>query len=303
MDGFKNQTAKPVFVLAATNFTVEEGTKKSLDPALMRRFDRRIYVDLPDRDDRIKFMTMKIKSNPAFDISDEMLDNLAVRSTGMSLAALDSVFELSLRMVIRNKKTIVTDSVLDEAFEAFNYGEKRKWNEETLLRTARHEAGHAVICSVNGEIPSYITVVPRGEHGGYMQHTADEDKHIFTKNELLSRIRTALGGRASEIVYYGAENGVSTGAAGDLINATTLARKMVELYGMDDTLGLVACIDQEEMSPETRNAVNKILVAEMNNAIEVIRSNKETVDKLSDALVNKNHLSSNEINKIFKKKA
>lgn len=301
MDGFKNQTAKPVFVLAATNFTVEEGTKKSLDPALMRRFDRRIYVDLPDRDDRIKFMTMKIKSNPAFDISDEMLDNLAVRSTGMSLAALDSVFELSLRMVIRNKKTIVTDPVLDEAFEAFNYGEKRKWNEETLLRTARHEAGHAVICSVNGEIPSYITVVPRGEHGGYMQHTADEDKHIFTKNELLSRIRTALGGRAAEIVYYGAENGISTGAAGDLINATTLARKMVELYGMDDTLGLVACIDQEEMSPETRNAVNKILVDEMNNAIEIVKANKKSIDKLSDALVNKNHLTTNEINKILRK--
>lgn len=301
MDGFQNQTAKPVFVLAATNFTVEEGTKKSLDPALMRRFDRRIYVDLPDRDDRIKFMTMKIKSNPAFDISEEMIKNLAVRSTGMSLAALDSVFEFSLRMVIRNKKTVVTDSVLDEAFEIFNNGEKRKWNEESLLRTARHEAGHAVICSANGEIPSYITIVPRGDHGGYMQHSTDENKLIFTKDELLARIRTSLGGRAAEIVYYGTENGVSTGAAGDLINATTLARKMVELYGMDDTLGLVACIDQEEMTPEIRSAVNKILVTEMNNAIEVIRSNKETIDKLSDALVNKNHLTSNEINNLLKK--
>lgn len=303
MDGFQNQTAKPVFVLAATNFTVEEGTKKSLDPALMRRFDRRIYVDLPDRDDRIKFMTMKIKSNPAFDISEEMIENLAVRSTGMSLAALDSVFEFSLRMVIRSKKTIVTDSVLDEAFETFNYGDKRKWNEEALLRTARHEAGHAVICSENGETPSYITVVPRGDHGGYMQHSTDEAKCIFTKDDLLARIRTSLGGRAAEIVYYGAENGLSTGAAGDLINATTLARKMVELYGMDDSLGLVACVAQEEMTPEIRSAVNKILVTEMNNAIEAIRSNKETIDKLTDALVNKNHLTSNEINKILKKQA
>ena len=77
---------------------------------------------------------------------------------------------------------------------------------------------------------------------------------------------------------------------------------MVELYGMDDSLGLVACINQEEMSPEIRSAVNKILVTEMNNAIEIIKSNKKTVDKLSDALVNKNHLSEKEINKILKKK-
>ncbi len=302
MDGFKNQTAKPVFVLAATNFDVEAGSKKSLDPALMRRFDRRIYVDLPNRNDRIKFMTMKIKSNSAFDISKEMIENLAVRSTGMSLASLDSVFELSLRIAIRSKKTIVTDSVLDEAFETFNNGEKKKWTSDNLLRIARHEAGHALICHEGGETPSYITVVPRNNHGGYMQHTTDEDKHIFTKNELLSRIRTALGGRATEIVYYGAENGVSTGAAGDLINATSLARQMVELYGMDDTVGLAAFFNQGEMSQETRMAVNKILVDEMNNAIKVIKANKKTVDKLVDALVNKNHLVSNEINKILKKK-
>jgi ATP-dependent Zn protease len=287
-------------VLAATNFTVEAGNKKSLDPALMRRFDRRIYVDLPSRDNRINFMTMKIKSNSAFKISEEMIENLAVRSTGMSLASLDSVFEFSLRMAIRNKETIVTDAVLDEAFETFNNGEKQKWNSDTLLRTARHEAGHAVICSANGEIPSYITVVPRGDHGGYMQHSTDEDKHIFTKKELLSRIRTALGGRAAEIVYYGAENGISTGASGDLITATSIARKMVEQYGMDESLGLIAYADQEEMSPETKKAVNNILVTEMNNAIEIIKTNKKTVDKLADALVNKNHITSNEINEILK---
>lgn len=302
MDGFKNQTAKPVFVLAATNFDIEPGSAKSLDPALMRRFDRRIYVDLPDRDDRIKYMTMKVKSNPAFDISDELLDNLAIRSTGMSLASLDSVFELSLRMVIRNKKTIVTDAILDEAFETFNSGEKKNWNSDTLLRVARHEAGHAVICYENGETPSYITVVPRGDHGGYMQHSTDEDKHIFTKNELLARIRTSLGGRAAEVVYYGAENGVSTGATGDLLIATSTARQMVELCGMDDSLGLVAFASQGEMTTETKAAVNKILVEEMNNAIEIIKANKKSVDALSEDLMNKNHLSGNEISKILKNK-
>ena len=300
MDGFKNQTAKPVFVLAATNFDIEPGSAKSLDPALMRRFDRRIYVDLPDRNDRIRFMKMKTQANPAFDVSDELIENLAVRSTGMSLASLDSAFELSLRAAIRNKKTTVTDSVLEEAFETFNSGEKKTWNNDTLLRVARHEAGHAIVCYESGEIPSYITVVPRGDHGGYMQHSTDESKHIFTKNELLAKIRTSLGGRAAEIVYYGEDEGVSTGASNDLIKATSLAHQMVELYGMDNAFGLVSCINNE-MSPETKVAVNKILVEEMNNAIEIIKTNKKSVDKLSDALTSKNHLSGNQIHKILKK--
>lgn len=302
MDGFKNQTAKPVFVLAATNFDVESGGAKSLDPALMRRFDRRIYVDLPDRDDRIKYMTMKIKSNSTFDISDDLIENLAIRSTGMSLASIDSAFELSLRMAIRNKKTTVTDAVLEDAFETFNNGEKKNWNQNTLLRVARHESGHAVICYESGETPSYITVVPRGYHGGYMQHSTDESKHIFTKNELLARIRTSLGGRAAEIVYYGEDDGISTGASGDLLNATSLARHMVELYGMDESYGLTAFASQGEMNEETKMAVNKILVDEMNNAIEIIKANKQSIDKLTETLVNKNHLSGNEINEILKKK-
>lgn len=300
IDGFKNQTAKPVFVLAATNFDVEAGNRKSLDPALMRRFDRRIYVDLPDRDDRVKYMNQKIKSNSAFDISDELVENLAIRSTGMSLASLDSVFELSLRIAIRNKKTNVTDSVLEDAFETFNSGEEKKWNPDTLLRVARHEAGHAIICYESGEIPSYITVAPRGDHGGYMQHSTDEDKQVFTKNELLAKIRTALGGRAAEIVYYGKDDGISTSASGDLLTATALARHMVELYGMDDSYGLTAFLSQGEMTLETRVAVNKILVDEMNKAIEIINANKKSVNALSEALVNKNHLSGDGISKILK---
>ena len=302
MDGFKNQTAKPVFVLAATNFDIEAGSKKSLDPALMRRFDRRIYVDLPNRNERIEYMSLKLKSNSAFNISDELLENLGIRSTGMSLADLESVFELSLRMVIRSKKTEVTDDVLEEAFETFTNGEKKHWNHDTLLRVARHESGHALICYESGETPSYITVVPRGDHGGYMQHNTDEGKHIFTKNELLTKIRTALGGRAAEIVYYGKDEGVSTGASGDLLTATSLARHMVELYGMDDDYGLTAFLSQNEASQEMRACINKILVDEMNNAIKIIEANKKYIDKLSSTLINKNHLSSNEINNILKKK-
>lgn len=99
MDGFVNDPSKPVFVLAATNFDVEPRGDKSLDPALMRRFDRRVYIDLPNKEDRIRFLKMKITKNRALDISERQIDNIAMRAIGMSLAELDSVVELALRSV------------------------------------------------------------------------------------------------------------------------------------------------------------------------------------------------------------
>lgn len=299
MDGFKNDTSKPVFVLAATNFDVEPGRPKSLDPALMRRFDRRVYIDLPNREDRVRYINMKISGNPAFQVSQTQLDNLALRSTGMSLASLESVFELALRSAIRTGGAKVTDEVLDEAFETFNSGEKKQWDASTLERVARHEAGHAYLCWYGGETPSYLTIVARGSHGGYMQHGDHEGKAIYTREELLSRIRTSLGGRAAEIVYYGPEDGISTGASGDLSNATATAQRIICSYGMDENFGL-AVVDQQaarvgELSSEVRIAVNQILSREMENAVRILKENREAVDRLVNALIAKNQLTQNEI--------
>lgn len=299
MDGFVSQTDRPVFVLAATNFDVEPGKDKSLDPALMRRFDRRIYIDLPDRDARLKYLKMKTVGAP-FEISESKLENLAMRATGMSLAELESVLELSLRSCIRAGAVRVSDEVLDEAFETFNSGERTKWDIAGLERVARHEAGHAFLCWHGGETPSYLTVVARAGHGGYMQHADREDKRLFTKKELLANIRTALGGRAAEIVYYGEEDGVSTGAAGDLSSATGAARRMVCAYGMDDALGL-AVIDRDEsaIAGKVREAVNRILDGEMRKAVDLIAENRAAIDALVEVLLRKNHLSGQEINALF----
>ena len=125
MDGFKTDAKKPIFVLAATNFEVEPGTSKSLDPALLRRFDRHIYIDLPDKKARIEYINMKLKNKPIFNISKEEVENIAVRSTGMSLAQLASVFEFSMRIAIRENKDVVDDAIFEEAFESFNYGEEK----------------------------------------------------------------------------------------------------------------------------------------------------------------------------------
>ena len=304
MDGFKNDPSKPVFVLAATNFEVEPGSSKSLDAALMRRFDRRVFIDLPDRDDRMRYMRMKLSSHKAFDVSEEKLENIAVRSTGMSLALLESVFELALRSSIRDGSCKVTDKVLDEAFETFNHGEEKEWNEAHLERVARHESGHAFLCWQSGETPSYLTVVARGNHGGYMRHDDNSGKSIYTREELLAKIRTSLGGRAAELVYYGPEDGVSTGASGDLQSATYYAQQILCTFGMDADFGL-AVVDPKAMqigsiAPDVRLEVNKILAREMEKSVQLIEQNKAAVDALVDVLKVKNHMTGPEINELLK---
>ena len=303
MDGFKNDPTKPVFVLAATNFDVEPGGAKSLDPALMRRFDRRVYIDLPGRDDRMRYMKMKTGSHAAFAVSEAKLENLAIRSTGMSLAALESVFELALRSAIRQGDRTVTDEVLDEAFETFNSGEKKNWDISQLERVARHEAGHALMCWLGGETPSYITVVARANHGGYMQHGDSEGKAIYTRDELLARIRTSLGGRAAELVYYGPEDGVSTGASGDLASASNLAQRMLCSYGMDEEFGL-AVVDPQaaqrgELSVRVRAAVNDILRKQLEQTVADISAHRDAIDRLVEVLLCRNHLTGSEIKAIF----
>jgi len=304
MDGFNTDTSKPVFVLAATNYGVDSEKGKSLDAALLRRFDRRIYVDLPNKEERMRYLEMEIRKHPSVRLSRDQLENIAIRSTGMSLAQLESVFEMALRSAIRSETGIVGDAEFEEAFEAFHSGERKEWNPDTLKRTARHEAGHALICWMSGEKPSYLTVVARGDHGGYMQHANNEGKGLYTKSELLSRIRTSLAGRASEIVYYGMEEGISTGAGGDLHSATKLAEQMICNYGMDQSVGM-SYIDSNAMNGEVnqavRNKVNAILEEELDRAVRVIEANRQAIDTMVDALMEKNHLKENEIDEIFRR--
>ncbi len=304
MDGFKTDTTKPVFVLAATNYEVEQGKGRSLDPALLRRFDRCIYVDLPSKDERKRFLYAKAKSCKMVDLSDEQIDNIAVRSTGMSLAELDSVFELALRNAIYTEGGNVDDASFEDAFETFNSGEKKQWSFDSLERTARHEAGHALMCWIGGEKPSYLTVVARGSHGGYMQHSDSEDKGLYTKNELLAKIRTSLAGRAAEIVYYGSVDGISTGAAGDLYSATRIAEQMICKYGMDEEIGL-SYLDEHNSNSlyanDIRQRVNEILTKELNTAVNAVSENRNAIDKLVEALLDRNHLKENEIDSIIDK--
>ena len=304
MDGFKVDSARPVFVLAATNFDVTPGSPKSLDGALMRRFDRTLYIGLPGREDRKRYLLMLCSKNAEnCDISEETIDNIAIRSTGMSLALLENVFNLALRMTRIRGSARITDEILGEAFESFNNGEKREWDPAHLERTARHEAGHAFMCWYGGETPSYLTIVARADHGGYMQHGDNEKKGTYSKKDLISLIRTSLAGRGAEIVYYGSVDGITTGASGDLGSATRVAQAMICSYGMDDEFGLSVVNSDAalsgELSAEVREKVNALLSAELKSVINILTENKSALDALVEKLMQQSYMTGDDIEKVL----
>ena len=198
----------------------------------------------------------------------------------------------------------IGDEAFEEAFETYNSGEKKEWSPETLERTARHEAGHALLCWLSGDKPSYITIVSRANHGGYMQHGDNENKMLYTRAELLGRIRTSLAGRAAEIVYYGDEEGITTGASSDIYSATKIAEQMICDYGMDDEMG-IPYMDETALPSEyytrVHDRIKSILDRELENAVVTIRENKFAMNRLVEALMTKNHLKGDEIDEIFRK--
>jgi len=307
MDGFTVDPKRPVFVLAATNYGVEEGSKNgaagTIDPALLRRFDRKIVIDLPNKDERAQYLSLMLGKRPNA-VSEAMIQTLAGRSTGYSPANLETFLELAFRMAAR-KAQMLDDELIEEAFELNRHGEKKDWGVEYLERVARHEAGHAYMYYADGRTPAYLTIVARGEHGGYMEHSdVESGAPLKTRDELLARIRTALGGRAAELVYYGDTDGLSSGAANDLQSATRTARTMLCSYGMDETLGAASLSDEEAtrgpLAEKINARINALLSAQLNIAVETIRNAKPAIDRLTAALLEKNKLNADEIEKLLK---
>jgi cell division protease FtsH len=305
MDGFNSNHKRPVFVLAATNFEVKNKKRGigQIDAALARRFDRKILVDLPDKEARLKYLEVVFKDRKECKVSTKMIELLAGRSTGMSLADLESVIELAARTSAK-KTEPMTNRILEEAFEVICHGEEKGWGNDYLERVARHEAGHAYMCWHSGHAPAYLTIVSRGEHGGYMEHSDDDiSAPIKTKAQLIDNIRTSLGGRASEIVFYGETEGISSGASGDLQSATRIARAMICNYGMDEVLGLASLSTEEAtmgpMASKITERISEITNREMTETINIIEKSKDKINSLVTALLEKNHLTGEDINAIL----
>lgn len=231
MDGFGANEG--IIIVAATN------RPDILDPALLRpgRFDRQITVDRPDLKGREAVLKVHARNKPLDDAVN--LKNIAMRTPGFSGADLENLLnEAALVAARQNKKKIEIED-LDEATDRVIAGPAKKSkviSKKERNIVAFHEAGHTVIGLVldEADMVHKVTIVPRGQAGGYAVMLPREDRYFMTKPELLDKIVGLLGGRVAEEIVFGE---VSTGAHNDFQRATAIARKMVTEYGMSDKLG------------------------------------------------------------------
>ncbi len=231
MDGFDNETN--VIVIAATN------RADILDPALLRpgRFDRKVFVDLPDVAGREKILQVHARGKP---IAGEVnFKEVARLTAGFSGADLENLINEAAIFAARRSKRTIGLLEFQDAFDRVVMGPERQsrvMSEDDKMTVAYHEAGHAVVSFflTHTDPVQKITIVPRGRAGGYVM-SLPEDRALYSREFFDDQIAMALGGRASEEHFFGR---ITTGASNDLQNATRLARAMVMEYGMSDKLGL-----------------------------------------------------------------
>ncbi len=234
MDGFDSKVG--VILMAATN------RPEILDPALLRpgRFDRHILVDRPDkagRADILRVHLKKVRTEPDVDV-----ENLAAMTPGMVGADLANLVNEAALLAVRRNKKLVGMSEFQDAVERIIGGLEKKnrlINKHEREVVAHHEMGHAIVAmSLPGTDPvQKISIIPRGIAAlGYTMQVPTEDRYLMSKNELLNKIASLLGGRAAEEIVF---KDVSTGAHNDLSRATDIAKSMIKEYGMSTTLGQV----------------------------------------------------------------
>lgn len=308
MDGFNQNKNEPVFVIAATNFSVEvsdDPMAGGLDPAFLRRFGNKILVDEPNKTEKMQFLSNKLmgdrKNVLHNNVTIEGIRNLAERTPGASLAIIENILELAFRNAAR-KNQILDDALLDEAMEEYFYGEIRNRDEQQVYRTAVHEAAHAYIYSLSGKKPVYLTVISRGNFGGYMQHEDEENKGTISREEFIWKIRTSLAGRLGEEVVFGDQESVNSGARSDLQNASSIAFKMLTMYGMQDDCLFsmpLETIMHSELMPLYAKKAEDILQEQKKVCRDLIEKGKGKIVTLAKALSEKKHLNAEEIAEIL----
>ena len=232
MDGFGNNEG--VIVMAATN------RADILDNALLRpgRFDRQIYVGLPDIKGREAILKIHARDKQLADTVD--LNNIAKGTPGFSGADLENLMNEAAILAVRRKERFITQDDIDEAILKVQMGpekKSRKMSDKARRLTAYHESGHAVAGKFlkNVDPVHYITIIPRGAAGGFTLFRPQEDLENFqSRAEMYENIVMALGGRIAEEIFL---DDISTGASGDIQQATSIARDMVMRYGMSERLG------------------------------------------------------------------
>lgn len=310
MDGMEENNG--VVVIAATN------RPDVLDPALLRagRFDRQITVSLPDRKGRTAILKVHARNKhfaPGID-----LDALAKRTPGFSGADLENVLNESAILAVRENLDEIGMKQIDEAIDRVMMGPakvSRTYDEKTKKLVAYHESGHAIIGLFldDAQVVQKVTIIPRGQAGGYNLMTPKEEKMMNTKNDLLATITSYMGGRTAEELFF---DDVTTGASNDIEHATNIAKDMVTLYGMSD-LGPIkynsgsenVFLGRDYNSPnnvsgqvafEIDEEVRKIVNECHEKAKEVINAHKVELERIANALMEHETLTAEQIRNVVK---
>lgn len=309
MDGMTDNAG--IVVIAATN------RPDVLDPALLRsgRFDRRVTVSLPDIKGREAILQVHARNKKL--ASDVSLANLAKRTPGFSGADLANVLNEGAILAVRKNESKVTMTDLDEAIDRVMMGpakKSKKYTEKDKILVAYHEAGHAVIGLKleDADMVQKVTIIPRGDAGGYNLMTPREEKYFHRKSEFIAQITGLLGGRTAEEIQFGE---ISAGAVNDIEKLTEIAKNMVRVYGMS-SLGPIQYADPQgnvflgrdytkgsdysagvaaEIDKEVRAIVDKC----HENCRKILTENKDLLDLIANNLYEHETLTNEEITNLM----
>jgi cell division protease FtsH len=310
MDGFDVRGG--VILIAATN------RPDILDPALLRpgRFDRQISVDPPDLAGREQILQVHSRGKPM--AADVDLMSVARRTPGFTGADLANVLNEAALLTARQNKKLIDNDSLDEAIDRVIAGPQKRtrlMSEQEKLITAYHEGGHALVAAaLPGTDPVHkLTILPRGRALGYTMVLPDEDKYSQTRSELLDKLAYMMGGRAAEEMVF---HDPTTGAGNDIEKATSVARAMVTQYGMTERLGAIKLGDEnaepflgrdlgharnysEDVAAIVDEETKKLLANAHQEAFDILTENRDVLDTLVTAVLEKETLNREEVEAIF----
>ena len=308
MDGMGEN--KGIVIIAATN------RPDVLDPALLRsgRFDRQITVSLPDKKGREAILRVHARNKKlAKDIS---LESLAQRTPGFSGADLENVLNEGAILAVRDHRKMITMDDLDEAIDRVMMGpakKSKKYNDDDKRLVSYHEAGHAVIGIKlkDADMVQKVTIIPRGEAGGYNLMTPREEKYFHRKREYMAQITGLLGGRVAEEIVFGE---ISAGAVNDIEKITKIAKAMVRVFGMS-SLGPIQYADPQGnvflgrdynngnnysagVAAEIDKEVRKIVDECYEDCKRILSENRDLLDLIANALFEEETLTKEQINNL-----
>ncbi|MCD7842669.1 MAG: ATP-dependent zinc metalloprotease FtsH [Lachnospiraceae bacterium] len=309
MDGF--DSSKGIFILAATN------RPEILDKALLRpgRLDRHIVVERPDLKGRVEILKVHAKGVKL----DETVDfrEIALATSGAVGSDLANMINEAAINAVKEGREYVSQKDLFGAVEQVLVGKEKKdriMSQEERRIVSYHEVGHALITALqkNSEPVQKITIVPRTMGAlGYVMQVPEEEKYLNSREELLDRLVELLGGRAAEELVFGS---ITTGASNDIEQATQIARSMITQYGMSDRFGLICLetVESQYLSGNKRlmcadstaamvdEEVMKVLKECYQKALDLLRDNRDVMDKIAEYLIEKETITGKEFMKIYR---